>query len=52
MIMVRNWQRDILSNILKKYKEDDIYNVDEFGLFWKILPDKTFAFKSIFFFLV
>lgn len=32
--------REDFQNILLDYNADDIYNLDEFGLFWKILPDR------------
>ena len=36
-----------LSNILKHYSPDQIYNADETGLFFRLLPDKTFEFKDV-----
>ena len=32
-----------LRTFLSDYDLDDIYNVDETGLFWKLLPDRTLA---------
>ena len=29
--------------ILQQYKADDIFNADETGLYWRLLPDKTHA---------
>ena len=40
------WVKDILRPTLDRYKDDDVYNVDETGLFWKLLPDSTFALKG------
>ena len=40
------WVKDILRPTLDRYKDDDVYNVDETGLFWKLLPDRTFALKG------
>ena len=34
-------------NILKDYSPDQIYNADETGLFFRLLPDKTFEFKDV-----
>ncbi|XP_051162414.1 tigger transposable element-derived protein 4-like [Leptopilina boulardi] len=39
------WTKD-LPNLLREYDPEDIYNADETGLFFKCLPDKTFAFKE------
>ena len=36
-----------LSNILRAYSPSDIYNADETGLFFKLMPDKTLEFKSV-----
>lgn len=35
-----------LPGILKNYVPEDIYNVDETGIFWKCMRDKTMAFKD------
>ena len=43
--IVANWQQFRLPFIMKNYLPEDIYNVDETELFWKLLPDKTLAFK-------
>jgi len=43
---VSDWKEDRLRDILRKYRAEDIYNVDESALFWKILPDQTLAFKK------
>lgn len=40
------WQRDILPDILKPFNENDIFNADETGLFYKCLPEKTITFKA------
>jgi hypothetical protein len=40
-----NWKRDVLPNLLKNYRECDVFNADETGLFFKCLPDKTLTFK-------
>lgn len=40
------WKKDKLPSILRKYSPDDIYNADETGLFWKLLANKTVAFKN------
>lgn len=35
-----------LPNILQAYSPDNIYNADETGIFYKMLPDKTMEFKD------
>ncbi|XP_052699761.1 tigger transposable element-derived protein 4-like [Crassostrea angulata] len=36
-----------LPNILQAYTPDNIYNADETGIFYKMLPDKTMEFKDV-----
>lgn len=31
---------------MQDYDEDDVFNADELGLFYKLLPSKTLAFKG------
>ena len=40
------WLDTTLPDILKKYGADDVFNVDETGLFFRCLPDRTLAFKG------
>lgn len=42
---VEKWKSK-LSDLIKDKQAKDIYNIDETGLFWKLLPTKTFAFQS------
>ena len=35
--------RKNLQNILKDYLPNDIFNVDETGLYWKIEPNRTLS---------
>ena len=44
--VVEPWIHSILPDLLKKYKPEDIYNADETGLFYKLQPDRTLAFKG------
>lgn len=44
--VLHTWKDKTVSYILSKYQPDNILNCDEFGLFWKITPDRTLAFKS------
>ena len=44
--MTASWNETLLPKILSKYKLEDIYNDDEFGLFYQSLPEKTLHLKS------
>jgi hypothetical protein len=35
-----------LPEFVKDYKPEDIFNGDEFGLFWRIPPNKSFVIKG------
>lgn len=41
-----DWQTSVLRKELGKYEPKDVFNLDETGLFWKLLPNKTMAFKG------
>lgn len=43
---VVNEFKERLSILLQGYAEDDIYNMDETGLFYRMLPNKTMDFKK------
>ena len=38
-----NEMRKDLQNILKEYLPDDIFNIDETGLYWKMEPNRTLS---------
>ena len=38
-----------LPSLLRGYKPGDVYNADETGLFFNVLPDRTLAYKGEFF---
>ena len=38
------WKNTELKQILEKYEPSDIYNADETGLFWQMLPENTLGF--------
>lgn len=40
------WKKNRLKKILSDYKPEDIYNADETGLFYKLLPNYTLAFQG------
>ena len=46
MNMVNEWSTGGLQEILNKFDECDIYNVDETSFFWGALPDHTMAFRD------
>ena len=43
---IRPWLDDALPQLLRQYKPEDVYNVDETGLFYKMTPDKSLTFKG------
>ena len=44
--IVRDWKEGKLQGILSTYRHDDIYNADETGLFWLLLPDNSLGFTG------
>src|SRR5690349_5335519 len=36
MVELRDWQMQILRDSLKEFPPDDIFNIDETGLFWQL----------------
>ena len=44
-IVVDDW-KERLPDLISGYKPDDIYNMDETGLFYRDLPDRTLAVKG------
>lgn len=46
--VVQDWQQTVLKEALAKYSADDVFNADETGLFWRLMPNKTLAFKDKF----
>ena len=45
-VEMENWQNK-LAKILQDYSPDQIYNADETGIFYRLLPDKTLEFKNV-----
>ncbi|KAE9522579.1 hypothetical protein AGLY_017001 [Aphis glycines] len=43
---IASWKNNVLPSLLRDYAPDDVYNADEFGLFFKLMPDKSFVFKN------
>lgn len=44
--LVEDWKDAVLKPVLERYRADDVFNLDESGLNWKLLPDTTLAFKG------
>lgn len=45
--MVTNeWITHKLPEMIKEFKPEDVFNADEFGLFWRLLPNKTYRIKG------
>ena len=44
--MTAPWKETTLPTILSKYKLDEIYNADEFGLFFRMQPNKSLNLRS------
>ena len=44
--IVREWKEGKLQEILSTYRAEDIYNADETGLFWLLLPDTSLGFTG------
>ena len=45
-VTVNHWKTNVLPDIIKNYEERDIYNTDETGMFYNLLPHKTLARKD------
>jgi len=41
-----NWLANIWPSLRSGYSDDEIYNADEAGIFFKLTPDKTLHFKG------
>ena len=37
------WTETVLLPVLRRYDPCDVFNADETGLYWRLLPDKTHA---------
>lgn len=46
METVQQWLNEKWPKIRENYQDNDIYNADETGLFFKLTPDKTLKFKG------
>lgn len=43
---VNGWRKEQLKRLVEKYEPNDIFNADETGLYYKLLPDKSLVFKD------
>ncbi|UYV66505.1 TIGD6 [Cordylochernes scorpioides] len=43
---VATWKGEIIPSLLAKYSPQDIFNADETGLFYKLLPNQTMTIRS------
>lgn len=43
---VSDWLNNVWPTIAKEYPEENIFNADETGLFYKLTPDRTLKFKG------
>lgn len=43
---VNDWQSEVLPRLINNYAPRDVFNVDECGLFFKLMPDKSYVFKG------
>ena len=41
-----NWLTSVWPNLRRQFSDDQIFNADETGLFYKLMPDKTLKFKG------
>ena len=44
--VVDHWKVEQLSAIREKFEDNDIFNLEETGLFWQVLPENTMQFKG------
>lgn len=41
-----NWLMSVWPNLRRQFSNDEIFNADETGLFYKLMPDRTLKFKG------
>ncbi|GBM59133.1 Tigger transposable element-derived protein 4 [Araneus ventricosus] len=42
---IEDWKNSVLKDILFRFDASNVFNLDETGLFYRLLPDKTLSFK-------
>ena len=45
-VMIASWNETTLPNLLSNYKLENVFNADEFGLFYQHLPTKTYHLQA------
>ena len=40
------WRKNTMRNLLENYSAENLYNADETGLFYQLMPEKTMAFRG------
>ncbi|XP_042909414.1 tigger transposable element-derived protein 4-like [Parasteatoda tepidariorum] len=43
---IENWRNSILKDFLSRFDASNVFNLDETGIFYHLLPDKTLSFKG------
>ncbi|GBL99789.1 Tigger transposable element-derived protein 4 [Araneus ventricosus] len=43
---IEDWKNSVLKDILSRFDASDVFNLDETGLFYRLLPDKTLSFMG------
>ena len=43
---VDDWKNSVLKEILSRFDASNVFNLDETGLFYRLLPDKTLTFMG------
>ncbi|GBL89945.1 Tigger transposable element-derived protein 4 [Araneus ventricosus] len=43
---IEDWKSSVLKDILSRFDASKVFNLDETGLFYRLLPDKTLSFKG------
>ena len=46
MTEVNKWKTEVLEPLLMKYPKENVFNMDETGLFYPLMTDKTLSFKG------
>ena len=46
MTEVNKWKTDVLEPLLMKYPKENVFNMDETGLFYRLMTDKTLSLKG------
>ncbi|OAF71879.1 hypothetical protein A3Q56_00347 [Intoshia linei] len=46
MDLVNDWKQNVLNSIIQGYTDENIFNADEFALYYECMPDKTFKFTN------